>query len=48
MLQAALVIVHFYQELAVPLAQTHGITYPDDLDRVMSDRLETLCNARLN
>ncbi len=48
MLQAALVIVRFYQELAPPLAQAHGITYPADLERVMSDRLEKLCAARLS
>ena len=48
MLQAALIIVRFYQELAVPLARTHGIPYPADLDRVMSDRLEKLCDARLS
>jgi predicted nucleotidyltransferase len=48
MLQAALVIVRFYQELAPPLARAHGIPYPAGLERVMSDRLEQLCNARLN
>jgi Streptomycin adenylyltransferase len=48
MLQAALVSVDFYQELAPLLAQTHGITYPADLERVMSDRLEKLCDARLS
>ena len=48
MLQAALVIVRFYQELAPPLAQAHGITYPADLERVMYDRLEQLCKARLS
>ncbi len=48
MLQAALVIVRFYQELAPPLARSHGITYPADLERVMYDRLERLCNARLS
>jgi len=48
MLQAALLIVRFYQELAPPLARAHGITYPADLERVMSDRLEQLCNARLS
>jgi hypothetical protein len=48
MLQAALVIVRFYQELAPPLARAHGITYPADLERVMSDRLEQLCKARLS
>ncbi len=45
MLQAALVIVRFYQELAPPLARAHAIPYPADLARVMSDRLEQLCNA---
>ena len=30
MLQAARVIVRFYQELAPLLARTHGITYPAD------------------
>ncbi len=44
MLQAALTIVHFYQELAPPLAQAHGIPYPADLARVMSGRLELLSN----
>jgi predicted nucleotidyltransferase len=47
MLQAVLVIVRFYQELAPHLAQTHGIPYPAALARVMSDRLEQLCAARL-
>jgi predicted nucleotidyltransferase len=45
MLQAALVIVQFYRELAPPLAQAHGIMYPADLERVMSDRLEQLRNV---
>jgi len=48
MLQAALVIARFYRELAPPLARAHGITYPADLERVMSERLEQLCNASLN
>jgi predicted nucleotidyltransferase len=48
MLQAALIIVRFYQELASPLARAHGITYPADLERVIYDRLEQLCHARLN
>jgi predicted nucleotidyltransferase len=48
MLQAALVIVRFYQELAPPLARAHAIPYPADLARVMSDRLEQLCNTRLS
>ncbi len=46
MLQAALVIVRFYQELAPPLARAHGITYPADLERVIYARLEKLCNPR--
>jgi predicted nucleotidyltransferase len=45
MLQAALVIVRFYQELAPGLAGAHGITYPADLDRLMYERLEKLVNA---
>ena len=47
-LQAALVIVRFYRELAPLLARTHDITYPADLERVMSERLEKLCDARLS
>jgi predicted nucleotidyltransferase len=47
MLQAALVIVRFYQDLAPLLAETHGIPYPADLDRVIYGRLEQLCDARL-
>jgi predicted nucleotidyltransferase len=47
MLQAALIIVRFYREVAPPLAQAHGITYPADLERVVSDRLEKLWNAHL-
>ena len=42
MLQAALVIVDFYKELASPLAQTHGIPFPYGLERVMVERLENL------
>ena len=45
MLHAALIIVRFYRDLAPHLARTHGIPYPDHLDRVISDRLENLCNA---
>jgi hypothetical protein len=47
-LQAALVLVRFYQELAPLLARTHGLTYPAELERVMSERLEKLCDARLS
>lgn len=42
MLQAVQVIVRFYQKLAHPLAQAHGITYPADFAQVMHDRLEKL------
>jgi hypothetical protein len=45
MLQAALVIIRFYQELVPLLARTHGIPYPVDLARVLTDRLEQLCAA---
>ena len=46
MLQSALAIVGFYQELAVPLAQAHGIAYPAGLERVMLRRLEKIGAAR--
>jgi predicted nucleotidyltransferase len=42
MLQAADVIVQFYQELAPLLALTHGLPYPAGLERVMVNRLEQL------
>ena len=45
MLQAALVIVRFYRELAPVLARTHGIPYPDRLDAVMYERLGRLCET---
>jgi Streptomycin adenylyltransferase len=45
MLQAALVLVRFYRELAPVLARTHGIPYPDRLDAVMYERLGRLCEA---
>lgn len=48
MLHAALLIVSFYQELAPPLAQAHGLTYPEGLERVMSKRLDRLCEERLS
>jgi hypothetical protein len=47
MLQAALIIVRYYQELAPSLAQAHDIPYPDDLARVISGRLELLSNTHL-
>ena len=45
MLQAALVIVRFYQDLAIPLARRYGIAYPTDLEQVMSARLEQFVDA---
>ena len=47
MLQAALIIVRLYQELAPPLAQAHGMPYPAELARVISERLEQLCRVHL-
>ncbi|HEX6270438.1 MAG TPA: aminoglycoside 6-adenylyltransferase [Anaerolineales bacterium] len=48
MLQASLHILHFYKQLAPPLAQAHGITYPADLERVMVDRLKILSNSQMS
>jgi Streptomycin adenylyltransferase len=48
MLEAALVIVRFYQELAPLLARTHGVPYPAELERVMYTRLEHVCDRPLN
>lgn len=45
MLQAALVIVRFYQALAPQLAHSHGVTYPARLERVITERLRELCDA---
>jgi predicted nucleotidyltransferase len=45
MLNAVLAIVHFYQELAPSLAHEHGLKYPQDLERVMMDRLQKLQEA---
>ena len=45
MLNAVMVIVHFYQELAPSLAHEHGIKYPQGLERVMMDRLQKLEEA---
>lgn len=45
MLQAVFAIVHFYQEVAPPLAQAYGIPYSAELERVMYARLEQLRRA---
>ena len=42
MLQAARVIIRFYQEQAQFLTQTHGVAYPAALERVILERLATL------
>jgi predicted nucleotidyltransferase len=39
MLDSAFVILRFYKELAVPLAQKHEINYPVALEQVMVERL---------
>lgn len=48
MLRAVLMIVQFYQELVPPLAEAHGVSYPDILDGLLSDRLKKLCNRLLS
>jgi predicted nucleotidyltransferase len=40
MLRSALAIVAYYQDLARPLAERYGISYPADLERVVLTRLE--------
>jgi hypothetical protein len=47
MLQAARIILRFYQELAQPLARAHGIPYPTQLERVMVARLEQVSGERV-
>ena len=42
MLRAAQAIVSLYRELAHALAELHGIPYPTELDRIMSERLALL------
>lgn len=42
MLQAAFDILHFYQELAIPLSRTYGLVYPQELERLLLARLEKL------
>jgi len=45
MLESADVIVRFFQDIAIGLATTHGITYPQRLDKVMLGRLKKLRNG---
>jgi predicted nucleotidyltransferase len=42
LLQAALGAVHFYREVALPLAAAYGVPYPAALDRLLQDRLAGL------
>lgn len=48
MLRSAFVIVQTYQELATELAERHGMTYPEKLERVMVERLEKLHDGYSN
>ena len=45
MLESADVIVQFFRDIAIGLATTHGISYPERLDKVMLERLERLRNG---
>jgi predicted nucleotidyltransferase len=45
MLQAACTLVQAYREIAPPLATKHGLTYPVDYDKVISNRLKKLRDA---
>jgi hypothetical protein len=42
MLKASLVILKYYKELAIPLAHTYAIPYPDKLEEIMVRRLGEL------
>ena len=42
MLESGLVLTRFFRELAVPLAEAHGLSYPESLERILLDRLEKL------
>lgn len=42
MLRASHTLLDFYRRTAVPLAETHGIEYPFQLDRILSERLDNL------
>lgn len=47
MLKAARVILRYYKEKAFPLAETHGIPYPIELERVVTERLNRVSAQRL-
>lgn len=42
MIAAAGAVLDLYRELAIPLAAKHGVPYPSELDRLVSDRLREL------
>ena len=44
MLEAAYIILRFYQDLAPRLARMHGLAYPDALEYVMIERLTHMLN----
>ena len=44
MLESAFEIVRFFRDVAMHLASTYGITYPERLDRVITAKLESLRN----
>jgi predicted nucleotidyltransferase len=45
MLRAVLDILAFYRELAPRAAREHGLTYPAELERLMSSRLDALARS---
>jgi len=42
LLKSSLVLLRFYREHAMMLAQAHGMSYPDVLERVLGEQLEEL------
>jgi hypothetical protein len=42
MVQAAMALVHYFREVAPPMAEAHGIAYPAALERIALARLEQL------
>jgi hypothetical protein len=42
MLKAGFKLLQFYKEMAVPLANEHGIKYPKALETLMTERLTRL------
>jgi hypothetical protein len=45
MLQAAFVIVRYFQDMAAPLARQYGLVYPAALEQILYARLEALRHA---